>query len=101
MTQAAPQNIVIVDELPEIVFGEGEHSFRLVFNPKEFKNCHNLQARVVDSQGGHVSTRLDRWGTKMRVHMVFSPQHVEGVCRVGVEGEGLGHVVVARFWFVR
>lgn len=89
---------LLVDELPEMLLGEGEHSFRLIFNPKKFKNCHNLDVTVLDPRSQPVPVRVERWGTKMRVFVDFGPSQDEGVCEVFVDGLD---VVVARFWFVR
>ncbi len=95
---------VIVDGLPEVLLGGGEHSFRIIFDPKDYKNCHEFDARVLDAAGAYVPVRIERWGTKMRVHVSFPPEATEGVCDVVVEGmppDPQRDSFVARFWFVR
>lgn len=91
---------LIVTELPEIVLGQGEHTFRVIFSPKKHKNCHDLEVKVLNPGSSLVPTRVERWGTKMKVFMTFPVDALEGVHQVVVEGPGLDGPV-AKFWYVR
>lgn len=91
---------VAIDGLPEIQFGSTPLAFKLTFDARKFRNCHELDVSIVDSSGVHVRHDVSRWGTKMRVTVHFDPQGAEGLVRLLVRS-GAGGCEVARFWFVR
>ena len=93
---------VLVEGLPEVVLGEGEHAFRVIFNPKKFKNCHDIDILVRDTAGDTVDCRLERWGTKMKVEMNISAGNTEGVASVLLRNSGkYDDREIAWFWLVK
>lgn len=92
---------IAIDGLPEIQFGSSPLVFKLTFDSRKFRNCHDLDVEVVDSSGAHVRHEVSRWGTKMRVTVHFDPLGAEGLARLLVCSSTSSPVEVAKFWFVR
>lgn len=91
---------IVIDGLPEIQFGSSPLVFKLTFDSRKFRNCHDIDVAIVDSSGVGVRHEVSRWGTKMRVTAHFDPQGSEGLARLFVNSS-TGVVEVAKFWFVR
>jgi hypothetical protein len=92
--------LFMVEGLPEIVFGDEPRTFKVIFNPKKLRNCHNVALIVQDSAGEHLPLVVTRWGTKMSATVTPRSDTSEGVCVVAAL-MGDGPVVVGRFWYVR
>lgn len=91
---------IVVDNLPDIHLGFDKLEVKLLFDPKKFKNCHNIDVRLVDSIGYLVPIEVYRWGTKMRVTASFSSRIAEGKITVVAEDDA-SCIEVVKFWFVR
>lgn len=91
---------VYIESVPEIHLGAIPLQLRVIFNPKKFRNCHNIEIKAFDSSRRVIDMEVTRWGTKMRISLLFSDEHVDGIARIVVD-DGGGPTDICRFWFVR
>ena len=57
----------------------GEYKFKIVLNPKHFKNSHDLDVQMNDSDGETLKFKMERWGRKMNVSFTLDDDVSDGI----------------------
>ena len=57
----------------------GEYEFKVVLSPDKFKNSHDSDIVVLDSDGGRIATTVQKWGRKINCVMSIGCEVPDGV----------------------
>jgi len=92
-------NIVVFD-LRETYHELCEYSFKIVLNPKLFKNCHDVDVKILDANNDLMEVDVRRWGRKVNCTFVLNETIPDGVCVVRLRAAAdSGKNVVEKFSF--
>lgn len=71
----------VVYNLRETYHELGKYEFKVVLNPRFFKNSHESNLELVDSDGRLMRYELNRWGRKLNCSFVIDETVADGVSR--------------------
>ena len=78
----------------------GEHSFKVVLNPRCFKSGHDIDVVLVDSDRRCMDFSVKKWGRKLNVVFKITPETPDGVSVASIarDGREIGRF---HFWIVK
>lgn len=74
----APEKFVVYN-LRETYHELGSYEFKVVLNPKFFKNSHRSELTLVDSDGRPMRYEVKKWGRKINCAFTIDPSVADGV----------------------
>lgn len=74
-------NFVILD-MEETYCELGEHNFKIVLNPKVFKDSHDVAIEMFDPDSNPMKVNVRKWGRKMQFNFLIDEKVSNGVCIV-------------------
>jgi len=74
-------NFVILD-MEETYSELGEHSFKIILNPKIFKNSHDIDIKMFDPDSNPMIVDTRKWGRKVQFNFNIDKNVSNGVCIV-------------------
>jgi hypothetical protein len=98
------KNDIVIEDVPEIHLGYKVLKIKLTFNSDVHKNCHGFETVILDSSGKGVDHIINRWGSRMRVELMFREKNEEGVVQIFVKEsncEQQENILLSTFWFVK
>lgn len=72
-------NILLVD-LRETYHEIGNFSFKIVLNPKLFKNSHDSEVYAFDPENRDFNLNIEKWGRKINCSFTIDDSTPNGVC---------------------
>jgi hypothetical protein len=92
----------VVYNLRETYAELGEFEFKVVLNPRFFKNSHDSDMTVVDSDGRLMVFELKKWGRKMNCRFTVNDETADGVAlaRVVLRDSRGNEIPVQLTWWV-
>jgi hypothetical protein len=82
----------------------GRYEFKVVLNPRFFKNSHDCELELVDGAGKPMRYELNRWGRKLNCSFIFDSEVADGVSRAMMSlrsDSGQVHVGQISFWCIK
>lgn len=78
----------------------GEYTFKIVLNPKFYKNGHDVSVTLLDSDRKPMKFDVKTWGRKLNVTFTIDPNVADGVSTVRIL---TGNQEVGRlgFWVIK
>jgi hypothetical protein len=73
-----PEKFVVYN-LRETYHELGQYEFKVVLNPKFFKNSHRSELILVDSDGKPMRFDVKKWGRKINCSFTIDPTVADGV----------------------
>ena len=101
---AKPADKYVVYNLRETYHELGEYEFKVVLNPRSFRNSHLSEMALVDSDGKPMRFELKKWGRKMNCSFHIDEKVADGiaVAKLSLKDER-GTEVTGRvqFWVIK
>lgn len=100
---AAPQKFVVYN-LRETYHELGSFEFKVVLDPRYFKNGHLSEVSLVDSDGRSLKYNVQKWGRKINCSFSLDQAVADGISTVKmVLRDDEGHEMAARasFWVIK
>lgn len=93
----------IVYNLRETYHELGEYEFKVVLNPRYFKNSHNSELIVFDSDRKVIRQETNKWGRKMNCKFRIGHDVSDGVAVVELilRSERDEHPARLTFWVIK
>lgn len=94
----------IVYNLREIYHELGSYEFKIVLDPRSFKNCHMSDVSCKDSDGKDMKMTHEKWGRKINCFFTIDGNVSDGVAVVDMKlKDDDGHEVSDRltFWVIK
>jgi hypothetical protein len=94
----------VVYNLRETYHELGRYEFKIVLNPRFFKNSHESSLELVDSSGKPMQYELNRWGRKLNCSFVIDTEVADGVSRGALvlkTDSGQVHAGQISFWVIK
>jgi hypothetical protein len=82
----------------------GEYEFKVVLNPKYFKNSHACFMKLVDGSGMPMKYEITKWGRKINCKFALDDSVSDGVCLASmdlVDSEGKPEQARVTFWCIK
>ena len=98
------QQKFILYNLRETYHELGRYEFKVVLDPRFFKNGHMSDLSCVDSDGRPVRFTFEKWGRKINCCFTIDPTVADGVSVVKMnlkDDEGHEHTGRATFWVIK
>lgn len=99
----AQQKFVLYN-LRETYHELGEYEFKVVLDPRSFKNGHLSEVTCVDSDGKPMRFEVQKWGRKINCKFVVDRTVSDGVSIVKMilrDDEGHEHSGRTSFWVIK
>lgn len=94
----------IVYGLRETYHELGEYEFKVVLNPKFFKNGHSSSVWMRDSDGKPMNFDVKNWGRKMNFRFSIDSSVSDGLAFVGIDvrnESGVSHQIRFSYWVIK
>lgn len=101
---ARPVEKFVAYNLRETYHELGEYEFKVVLHPKVFKNSHNSELSIVDSDGKPMKFTVKKWGRKINCTFLVDEAVADGVsvARLMMKDEkGETHQGRLSFWVIK
>jgi len=82
----------------------GEYEFKVVLDPRSFKNGHLSELTCVDSDGKPMNFEVQKWGRKINCKFIIDKSVSDGVSTVKMTlRDDEGHELAGRtsFWVIK
>ena len=82
----------------------GSYEFKVVLDPRSFKNGHFSDLTCVDSDGKPMRFEFQKWGRKINCKFIVDRTVADGVSTVRMilkDDEGHEHQARATFWVIK
>lgn len=97
-------NLFVVYDLRETYHELGIYEFKVVLNPKLFKNGHDSVVKMVDSDGRIMDFEVHKWGRKLNFKFTVDQDVSDGVSMVNIyvtDKKGKDHFERLTFWIIK
>lgn len=94
----------VVFNLREIYHLRGDYSFKIVLDPRHFKNAHNTKISCRDSDGKEMKFTFEPWGRKVNCKFRVDDSVSDGVSVVDMvlsDDSGKSHKDRLTFWVIK
>lgn len=94
----------VVYNLKETYHELGQYEFKVVLDPRHFKNGHLSEVLLIDSDGRPMKYDVEKWGRKINCSFSLDKTVADGVSTVKmVLRDDEGHEMAARtsFWVIK
>lgn len=98
-----PQKYVLYN-LRETYHELGVYDFKIVLDPRFFKNAHLSEVIFTDSDGKLMKFEVEKWGRKINCEFVIDDSVSDGVSTVKMllkDDEGHSHTSRTSFWVIK
>lgn len=96
----APAQKIQAYGLEETYIDLGEHTFKIVLNPRSFKSGQDCEVVLVDSDRQPMRFDVKKWGRKLNVTFQICPETPDGVSVASVTRGGK-ELARLSFWVVK
>ena len=72
----------IVYNIRETYHELGEYEFKIVLSPSKYKNAHDSDVRITDSDGNLMEFEANKWGRKINCKFKIDENVADGVSSV-------------------
>lgn len=99
----AQQKFVIYN-LRETYHELGEYEFKVVLDPRSFRNGHFSELTCLDSDGKPMKFEVQKWGRKINCKFLIDKSVADGVANVRMDlkdDEGHQHPGRTSFWVIK
>lgn len=90
--------------LREIYHELGEYEFKIVLNPKLFKNSHESEMHLVDSDMKPMRYTVKKWGRKINCQFIIDGNVADGVSQISILLKDVNDDVTPvrlKFWVIK
>lgn len=101
---AKSKSTFVVYNLRETYHELGKYDFKIVLNPKFFKNGHPAEVQFFDSDRNKMKFKCEKWGRKINCSFVIDSTVADGVSfanLVLIDDEGTKHNERITFWVIK
>lgn len=79
----------------------GRHEFKIVLNPKKFKNYEGVTVKIIDSDGKNIPNEIKFWGVKINCVIDLDDNVADGVATVYLEAKDQKIHEMLTFWVIK
>ncbi len=101
---ASTQKKYVIYNLRETYHELGQFDFKIVLDPRFFKNGHLSDVTLIDSDGKKMDCHVEKWGRKINCGFVVSAKVPDGVATVNMtlrDDAGKELTTRAQFWVIK
>lgn len=96
-----PAEKYVVYNLRETYHELGKYEFKVVLSPKFFKNSHECELLLQDSDGKPIRNEVQKWGRKINCSFVLDETVADGVSQALLKLSGDKGEVRITFWVIK
>ena len=92
---------IVILGLNETYVECGKHSFKIILNPKKFKNGKGINIKIIGPEHEDVDVNVDVWGRKLNCDFKINEEMINGVCQVRIFDENKKINKLLSFWVIK